>query len=159
MNSGLRLCLLIVLALFPFLLFTGCFPVSYTYTDISNDDFYRYYVDTVYRIKKTMPLVAYIPNRSTKKIEYIILSDIGVGGVRLKKIGKVYPGSILKIIRILRESPTVFGPDVIFIAHFLDKSPCKGRDVNIEAINKTIIEADDKNHYILNPEYFERITQ
>lgn len=129
--------------------------------DISSDEKYSQMIGKIYKTKQKLNVVGIKYDTSTNHIDFysIIGPSGGIAGPEVVKCRSLPKGSILKIIKIIKISPSVFiGQDTRFEVVILDSSAFEGVEMEIYSAFETYTRnPNDQTMFILNSKYFEYV--
>lgn len=141
------------------LLLSGCFYL--TRTDISNDSTYEDLVGSKYITKNKMKIYGAWFSNEPRIYGYLLTALPGIGGSEIKDIGSLPAGTILKITKVIKETPsiTLDNDGMVFVAEIISPGDFFGLEVDIYSAFGTYKKSATPRKYVLSNEHFTMIEQ
>lgn len=139
------------------LLLSGCYYL--TRTDISSDTAYQDIIGSVYVTKNKMKVYGAWALSDEPRIDHYLITALpGIGGREIKDLGCLPAGTILKITKIIKLTPsiTLSNDGILFLAEIISPGKFYGLEVDIYEAFGTYARSKIPGKYVLSNEHFTR---
>lgn len=136
----------------------GCYHL--TRTDISRDIAYQGFVGSTYVNKNKMMIAGVWALSDEPRINYYLITALpGIGGREIKDLGCLPAGTILKITKVIKRTPsvTLTNDGIRFVAEIISVGEFSGLEVDINGAYNTYTKSPVSGKYILSNEHFSQI--
>lgn len=132
-----------------------------TRTDISNDSAYQDIIGSTYVTKNKMKVYGTWASAEPRVYHYLLVSLPGIGGREIKDLGCLPAGTILKITKIIKQTPsmTLDYDGILFVAEIVSRGEFFGLEVDIYNAFGTYTSSKMPDKYVLSNEHFSRIEE
>jgi hypothetical protein len=118
---------------------------------------YEELLGSIYITKKQMKIFGVWARSEEPKIDYYSIAALpGIGGREIQQLGYLPAGTMLRITKIVRETPsiTLYNNGIVFLAEIISKGAHYMLEVEINSNSDTYIKSNIPGKYILSNEYF-----
>lgn len=156
-GSIMRQYLNIIILLSFCLVLSGCFYL--TRSDISTNPVYQDTIGSSYVTKTKMKIYGAWISNEPQIYGYFLTALPGIGGSEIKDIGSLPAGTILKITKVIKRTPsiTLDNDGILFIAEIISPSEFFRLEVNIYSAFGTYKKSATPRKYVLSDEHFTQI--
>lgn len=140
------------------LFLSGCYYL--TRTDISSDSAYQHIIGSTYVTKNKMKVYGAWALSSEARIDhYLITAFPGIGGREIKDLGCLPAGTVLKITKIIKRTPsiTLVNNGIRFVAEIISPGEFQDLEVDVYGAFGTYTRSNLPSEYVLSDEHFKQI--